>query len=140
MTVERLSGFDTSLLRIEDPRQPMTISVLLELNRATVPGGYTFDTFRQELLARIDAIPEFRMMFARSPFRLGNPLWTHDPRFDVDRHLHRVDLAAPGGRQELSAVVGRLIAVPLEPRRLALGRCMSSRGCRVLLLATAPPS
>jgi diacylglycerol O-acyltransferase / wax synthase len=117
MTVERLSGFDTSLLRIEDPRQPMTISLLLELNPATVPGGYTFDTFRQELMARIDAIPEFRMMLADSPFRLGNPVWTHDPSFDVDQHLHRVDLAAPGGRRELSAVVGRLIGVPLDRSR-----------------------
>jgi WS/DGAT/MGAT family acyltransferase len=117
MTIERLSGFDTSLLRIEDPRQPMTISLLLELNVATVPGGYTFETFRQELLARIDGIPEFRMMLADSPFRLGNPVWTHDPSFDVDQHLHRVDLVAPDGRQELSAVVGRLIAVPLDRSR-----------------------
>jgi WS/DGAT/MGAT family acyltransferase len=117
VTIQRLSGFDTSLLRLETAAEPMTIAVLLELDTSTMPRGYSFSTFREDLLGHIGAVPEFRTMLSDRRTDLGNPLWVQDRNFDVDRHLHRVELPAPGGRHELSELVSRLVAVPLDRTR-----------------------
>ncbi len=53
------------------------------------------------LAVRIKAMPEFREKLADSPFNLDHPVWVEDNDFDVDRHLHRIGLPAPGGRTEL---------------------------------------
>jgi WS/DGAT/MGAT family acyltransferase len=42
------------------------------------------------------------------------PVWVDDLDFDLDRHLHRVTLPAPGGRRELSELVGGLVAGRLD--------------------------
>lgn len=40
-----------------------------------------------------------------------------DKDFDVDRHLHRIGLPAPGGRRELAGICGHLASLPLDRTR-----------------------
>jgi len=82
-----------------------------------MPGGYTFDRLRDELGLRIKALPEFRAKLADSMFNLDHPVWVEDNDFDVDRHLHRIGLPAPGGRRELGEVCGHIASLPLERSR-----------------------
>lgn len=117
MTIHRLSGFDASLLHLESPSQPMTGCALWELDTSTMPGGYSFANFRATLSQRLVAVPEFRMKMADSALNLDTPVWVEDPDFDLDRHLHRVELPAPGSSDELSALVGRLIAEQIDRSR-----------------------
>ena len=114
---QRLSGLDASFLYLETPSQPLHVCSILELDTATIPGGYTFDRMRDALSLRIKAMPEFRMKLADSFLNLDHPVWLADNDFDVDRHLHRIGLPAPGGRVELSEICGHIAALPLDRSR-----------------------
>ncbi|WP_445166237.1 WS/DGAT/MGAT family O-acyltransferase [Mycolicibacterium sp. Dal123E01] len=114
MTIHRLSGFDASLLHLESEEQPMTGCALWELDTSTMPGGYSFEKFRDTMSGRLRAIPEFRMKLADSVLNLDTPVWVDDPDFDIDDHLHRVELPAPGTSRELSELLGRLHAERID--------------------------
>lgn len=64
-----------------------------------MPGGYTFDRFRDELALRIKAMPEFREKLADSRLNLDHPVWVEDKDFDVNRHLHRGCLSGTDPKQ-----------------------------------------
>lgn len=115
--MQRLSGLDASFLYLETPSQPLHVCSILELDTATMPGGYSFEKLRDELAARIKAMPMFREKLADSPFNLDHPVWVEDRDFDVDRHLHRIGLPPPGGRIELSEIAGHLAGLPLDRSR-----------------------
>jgi diacylglycerol O-acyltransferase len=48
---------------------------------------------------------------------MGRPVWVDDPRFDVAHHLRRVALPPPGGRAELTRMMGVLMGQELDRRR-----------------------
>jgi WS/DGAT/MGAT family acyltransferase len=114
--LQRLSGLDASFLYLETPTQPLHVCSVLELDASTIPGGYSFERLRDELALRITAIPTFREKLANSFLNLDHPVWVEDEHFDVERHLHRIGLPAPGGRAELAEVCGHLAALPLDRR------------------------
>ncbi len=115
--MQRLSGLDASFLYVETSAQPMHVCSIIELDTSTMPGGYTFDRLRDALSLRIKAMPEFREKLANSPLNLDHPVWVDDNKFDLDRHLHRIGLPAPGGRAELSEICGHIASLPLDRRR-----------------------
>ncbi|MDR3662417.1 MAG: wax ester/triacylglycerol synthase family O-acyltransferase [Mycobacterium sp.] len=114
---QRLSGLDASFLYLETAVQPLHVCSVLELDAATIPGGYTFDRLRETLGRRIQAMPEFREKLADSPLNLDHPVWVEDPDFDVERHVHRIGLPGPGGRTELAEICGHIAALPLDRSR-----------------------
>ncbi|MET0699559.1 MAG: wax ester/triacylglycerol synthase family O-acyltransferase [Mycobacterium sp.] len=115
--MQRLSGLDASFLYLETPSQPLHVCSILELDSSTMPGGYTFARLRDNLELRIKAMPEFREKLADSPFNLDHPVWVEDKDFDVNRHLHRIGLPAPGGRLELSEICGHIASLNLDRSR-----------------------
>ncbi len=115
--MQRLSGLDASFLYLETAKQPLHVCSILELDTSTMPGGYTFDRLKDELASRIKGMPIFREKLADSPFNLDHPVWVEDDDFDVDRHVHRIGLPAPGGRRELSEICGHLASLPLDRSR-----------------------
>ncbi|ETZ42777.1 MULTISPECIES: WS/DGAT/MGAT family O-acyltransferase [Mycobacterium avium complex (MAC)] len=115
--MQRLSGLDASFLYLETSSQPMHVCSIIELDTSTVPGGYTFERLRDALVRRIRAIPPFREKLADGPLNLDHPVWVDDEDFDVDRHLHRIAVPAPGGRAELSQICGHIAQTPLDRRR-----------------------
>ena len=48
------------------------------------------------------------------PFALGRPVWVDDPHFNLDYHLRRTALPAPGGDDELRNLVGRVMSQQLD--------------------------
>ena len=84
---------------------------------ATIPGGYSYDRFRDEFSARLRAIPAFREKLSDRFLNLDYPVWVEDSDFDIDRHVHRIGLPAPGGRAELGELSGHLAGLPLDRRR-----------------------
>jgi WS/DGAT/MGAT family acyltransferase len=115
--MQRLSGLDASFLYLETAAQPLHVCSILELDTSTMPGGYTFDRLRDELALRIKAMPQFREKLADSRFNPDHPVWVEDEDYDVDRHLHRIGLPAPGGRQELAEICGHIASLPLDRSR-----------------------
>jgi len=117
LRMQRLSGLDASFLYLETPSQPMHVCSILDLDTSTMPGGYTFDRFRDNLSLRMKAMPQFREKLANSPLNLDHPVWVDDKHFDVDRHLHRIGLPPPGGRAELAEICGHIASLPLDRSR-----------------------
>ncbi|MBI3228102.1 MAG: wax ester/triacylglycerol synthase family O-acyltransferase [Mycolicibacterium cosmeticum] len=113
----RLGGLDASLLFLEFGRQTMNICTLIELDTSTVPGGYSFEKFHSYLADRLAALPELRVKLADSRWNLDNPVWVDDLDFELDRHLHRVVLAPPCGRRELSDLAAAQTAGRLDRGR-----------------------
>src|SRR5215218_3601158 len=103
--MERLSGLDASFLYAESPNVPLNVCSVVELDTSTVPGGYSFDRLRNDLTLRLKALPEFRAKLADSQLNLDHPVWVEEKNFDLSRHLHRIGLPSPGGRQELPTCV-----------------------------------
>jgi diacylglycerol O-acyltransferase len=115
--MQRLSGLDASFLYLETAAQPLHVCSVLEIDTSTIPGGYTFDRLRDALSLRIKAMPEFREKLGDNRFNLDHPVWVEDKDFDVDRHLHRIGLPAPGGRVELGEICGHIASLTLDRSR-----------------------
>jgi diacylglycerol O-acyltransferase / wax synthase len=115
--MQRLSGLDASFLYLETAAQPLHVCSILEIDTSTMPGGYTFDRLRDALELRIKAMPEFREKLADNRLNLDHPVWVEDKDFDVDRHLHRIGLPAPGGRVELAEICGHIASLTLDRSR-----------------------
>ncbi|OBJ05606.1 diacylglycerol O-acyltransferase [Mycobacterium alsense] len=112
--MERLSGLDAFFLYLETPTQPLNVCCILELDTATMPGGYTYGRFRAAVAKRVAALPEFRMKLADTQLNLDHPVWVDDDDFKLRRHLHRVAVPAPGGRRELADICGHIAGLPLD--------------------------
>lgn len=115
--MDRLSGLDASFLYLETPEQLMHVSGLLLLDPATMPGGYDFARLRAAIAARIGDVAMFTRRIRRVPFGLDHPVWVDDRHFDIDRHVHRLALPAPGGDAELAELVGHLAGQSLDRSR-----------------------
>ena len=115
--MQRLSGLDASFLYLESAALPLHVCSVLEIDPATIPGGYSFDRLRDALGLRIKAMPEFREKLADNRLNLDHPVRVEDKDFDVDRHLHRIGLPAPGGRAELAEICGHIASLTLDRSR-----------------------
>jgi diacylglycerol O-acyltransferase len=112
--MERLSGLDAGLLYTESSAVPLHVCSIFELDTSTVPGGYSFERFRDGLASRMSAVPEMRAKLADSQLNLDHPVWVEDRAFDLSRHLKQISLPAPGGRKQLADVCAHIASVPLD--------------------------
>src|SRR5262249_2717483 len=53
----------------------------------------------------------------RVPFALYHPVWVADPELDLDWHVRRAAVRAPGGRDELCEAISQILSTPLDPTR-----------------------
>lgn len=114
--IDRLSGVDANFIYSETANAPMhTLKVAL----VEVPGGSPdpLAHLRRELEQRIHLLPPFRKRLVHVPLGFHHPIWVHVPNLDLDQHLHRVVVPAPGGRREMDQVVARIAANPLPRDR-----------------------
>ena len=112
--MERLSGWAASFLYLETPSLHMHVSMAAMFDPSTVPGGYSFDKLRDLVSSRLELAPIFRRRLVEVPFRLGHPYWVDDPTFDIDYHIRRAAVPAPGGVEELAQFVGDVCSRQLD--------------------------
>jgi diacylglycerol O-acyltransferase len=116
-SLERLSGLDASFLYLESAAQLMHVCGIVLVDPDTVVGGYSFGQLKSELGRRVEAIPAFRRKLKTVPLGIDHPVWVDDADFDVDRHVHRIAVPAPGGDAELAELCGHLASIPLDRSR-----------------------
>lgn len=112
--MERLSGLDATFLYMETPSLHMHVSMAAVFDPTTVPGGYSFEKVRDLVSERLSQAPIFRRRVMQVPFRLDHPYWVEDPDFDIDYHMRRAALPAPGGIEELAEFVGDVCSRQLD--------------------------
>ncbi|MBZ5738809.1 WS/DGAT/MGAT family O-acyltransferase [Nocardioides mangrovi] len=112
--MERLSGLDASFLYLETPAQLMHVCGVIVLDTSTMPDGYAYPSFRDELDRRVRDVPEFTRKLRKVPMGIDHPIWVRDQHFDIDHHVHRLALPSPGGYAELVELTSHLAGLPLD--------------------------
>jgi diacylglycerol O-acyltransferase len=115
--MQRLTGLDASFLYLETPSSHMHVAGLMILDPSEVEGGVDLDRVKEVYGQRLHLAPPFRRRLAEVPLGLHHPLWIEDPDFDLDFHIRSTALPSPGTREQLSTLVGRLSAIPLDRTR-----------------------
>ena len=132
--MERMQGVDAGYLYMETPTMHMHTVKVAILERE---GGFDFDAFSEEVIARLDRLPPVRKRVLHDPLRLNHPLWIADRAIDPTRHIFRVALPPPGGMRELERLVGQVVSVPLD-RSVPLWElhvCEGLEGGRIAIIA-----
>src|SRR5207247_4631456 len=63
---------------------------------------------------RIHLVPRWRQRVLFPPLDINRPVWVDDPGFDIDDHIRRVALAAPGGPSQLADRIGEFHSQQLD--------------------------
>ncbi len=107
---ERLTALDSLFLELEDRTSHMHVGAVALFEGPPPP--------YQDLLALIDArlesVPRYRQRVQFVPFKQGRPVWVDESQFDLEYHLRRTALPAPGGEHELKKLSGRLLSQALD--------------------------
>jgi WS/DGAT/MGAT family acyltransferase len=62
-------------------------------------------------------VPRYRQRVQRMPLDLTRPAWVDDPHFSLAYHLRHTAIPAPGGDEQLRALLGRLMSQRLDVDR-----------------------
>jgi WS/DGAT/MGAT family acyltransferase len=76
-----------------------------------------FDRFRGRIDLAVQAVPRLRQRVASVLGRLAPPAWTEDPDFDLDYHVRRIGMPAPGTVRQLYDLASLLAGDPFERSR-----------------------
>ncbi|MFW0150254.1 WS/DGAT/MGAT family O-acyltransferase [Mycobacterium sp. smrl_JER01] len=111
--MRRLNGVDAMMLYSETPEVHMHTLKIGVLDVSAVD-GYDFDVFRRAALPRLHALAPLRYQLVDIPLKFHHPMWVQNAEIDVDYHLRRARVAAPGGRRELDQLIGEIAGTPLD--------------------------
>ena len=110
MSADRLSPLDASFLTIEDSVSHMHIGSVC-IFEGPPPA-------QKKLVAMISGklrlVPRYRQLVRTVPRRFSRPVWVDDPHFNIEYHVRRSALPAPGGEAELRRLVGRVMSQQLD--------------------------
>ena len=106
----QLSATDTSFLLQEDRGAQMHIGGV-SIFEGPAP---EHEELRDHISERLGLVPRFRQKLANPPVALTRPWWVDDPEFNLDYHLRRTALPAPGDGEQLKALVSRVFSQRLD--------------------------
>jgi diacylglycerol O-acyltransferase / wax synthase len=115
--MERLSGLDSAFLSFETPSMHLHVAIAAVIDPSTMATPYSFDELKAFISRRLMRDSAFRRRVVAVPFHLNHPLWVEDPNLDLDYHIRRHVLPAPGGPRELTDLTGAIVGVPLDRAR-----------------------
>jgi diacylglycerol O-acyltransferase / wax synthase len=108
--MDPLSPLDASFLEIEDDVSHMHIG---SVGIFEGPAPAREDICRA-VSSKLHLVPRYRQKVRYPPLHVGSPVWVDDPHFNLDYHVRRTALAAPGGEDELRTLVGRVMSQQLD--------------------------
>jgi diacylglycerol O-acyltransferase len=108
--VDRLSAIDASFLAQERGGSHMHIGGIL-LFEGPPP---TREAFLEHLEPRLRLVPRYRQKLVFPRFEMGRPLWTDDPRFNIDYHVRHTALPDPGSIEQLRQLAARIFSQRLD--------------------------
>ena len=107
--VEIMSPVDVAWLSMEEPTNLMMVNAVITFDRPL-----DINRVRQVLRYRWLRYHRFRQRIVQPRLPLMRPYWEDDPHFDLDLHLQRIALPAPGDRAALQDMVSDLMSGPLD--------------------------
>ena len=107
---ERLSALDALFLELEDRSSHMHVGAVALFEGPPPP----YRDFLSLIEARLTHVPRYRQRVLFVPGNVGRPVWIDETQFDLEYHVRRTALPAPGGEEELKRQVGRLLSQALD--------------------------
>ena len=74
----------------------------------------THEEFRDHIASRLHLVPRFRQKLRFVPFDQGRPVWVDDPHLNLDYHVRRTALPAPGDDEQLRTLAARIFSQELD--------------------------
>ena len=102
-----LTYVDTAWLHMEDPTNLMMVTGIFIFDRP-LDLARVRDTLQERMVARF---PRLRHKVKQDG---SSAHWVEDPTFDMDAHVHKIALPAPGDLGSLRDVVSDLMSAPLD--------------------------
>ncbi|MGF6886843.1 diacylglycerol O-acyltransferase [Nocardia sp. GAS34] len=115
--MERMTGLDASFLYLETDTQLLHVCALLVLDPVAAGTNYEFAELKAELGRRLHLVPSMRRRPHRVPFDLDHPVWVEDKNFDLDYHIRRIGVPAPGGQRELDELTADIAGRSMDHDR-----------------------
>jgi diacylglycerol O-acyltransferase / wax synthase len=116
-TIKKLTAVDASFLYLETPEVPMHVGSMAIFQLPENYGGDFFEGLKTMIGARLHAAPMLTWKLAHTPLDIDRPHWIEDEQFDIDRHIFRGALPAPGDIPTLQRLVGWMHAKLLNRAR-----------------------
>lgn len=108
-----MNSADAAWLHMDQPTNLMVITGVIWFEETP-----DWELVREIIRERfVEPYPRFRQRAVEGRPPLAGPHWEDDPEFDLDLHLHRAALPAPGDRRALQDLVSDLTATPLDPAK-----------------------
>ena len=109
----KMSDAEGLMWRLDkDPYLTSTFSNLSLLDRAP-----DFDRLRRRMERASIAIPRLRQKVQSTPANLTPPLWVEDPDFNIDYHVRRIAVPAPGTMRQALDIATLITADPFDRTR-----------------------
>ena len=70
--------------------------------------------FRDHIASRLHLVPRFRQKLRFVPFGQGRPVWVDDPHLNLNYHVRRTALPAPGSEEQLRNLAARIFSQQLD--------------------------
>jgi WS/DGAT/MGAT family acyltransferase len=110
--MERLNPLDAVFVDAEDQDRHTSMAIAsIAVFEGPAP---SYDEFYKAVSGRLALVPIYRRKLRTVPFRLGRPVWVDDPDFDLHYHLRGTALPAPGGDEQLSNLMARVMSQRLD--------------------------
>ena len=110
--MNRLNPLDALFVDAEDKDRHTSMAIAsIAVLEGPPPSHEEFLAF---LAGRLPAVHRYRQKLRTVPLRLGRPVWVDDPDFDLRYHVRRTALPAPGGEQQLAALMARVMSQRLD--------------------------
>jgi WS/DGAT/MGAT family acyltransferase len=107
---DRLTGLDASFLHMERAGAHMHVASV-SIFEGEAPSHVEF---RDHIESRLHLVPRFRQKLRLVPFGQGRPVWVDDPFLNLDYHVRRTALPAPGSEEQLRNLAARIFSQQLD--------------------------
>ena len=115
--MKRLGGWDALLLYSETSNVHMHTLKVAVFDASNCDGEFDYHLFRRTFHDRLPLLEPLRYQLVDIPFKLHHPMWQENTEIDLDYHIRRRRVAAPGGRRELDQAIGEIAGTPLDRGR-----------------------